>query len=62
LTPEQQEILERRGVLSPEEIHRLAGKTRKAMEADQGRGSCHSDYVDNDMAQALQLVQLRGSE
>jgi phosphomethylpyrimidine synthase len=62
LTPEQQEILERRGVLSPEEIHRLAGKTRKAMEADQGRGSCHSDYVDNDMAQALQLVQLRGTE
>jgi phosphomethylpyrimidine synthase len=31
LTPEQQEILARRGVLSPEEIHRLASKTRRAM-------------------------------
>jgi phosphomethylpyrimidine synthase len=31
LTPEQQEILAKRGVLSPEEIHRLASKTKKAM-------------------------------
>ena len=31
LTAEQQEILAKRGVLSPEEIHRLAGKTKAAM-------------------------------
>jgi len=31
LTPEQVKILESRGVLSPEEIHRLASKTKKAM-------------------------------
>ncbi|MEZ6235549.1 MAG: phosphomethylpyrimidine synthase [Phycisphaerales bacterium] len=31
LTAEQREILEKRGVLSPDEIHRLASKTKKAM-------------------------------
>jgi phosphomethylpyrimidine synthase len=31
LTPEQQEILAKRGVLSPDEIHRLASKVKKAM-------------------------------
>ena len=42
LTREQQEILEKRGVLSPAEIHELAGK-------------CHSDTVaDSDEAQRLQ--------
>src|SRR5262249_43243949 len=47
LTPEQQEILAKRGVLSPDEIHRLAAKTRKAVGADAGeKASCHSDYVD----------------
>ena len=61
LTPEQQEILERRGVLSPEEIHRLASKTRQAVGADEGKASCHSDYVDPDSARNVQgerLVQL----
>jgi len=61
LTPEQQEILERRGVLSPEEIHRLASKTRQAVGADAGKASCHSDYVDPDSARQVQgdrLVQL----
>ena len=33
LTPEQQEILAKRGVLSPEEIHKLASKTKAAMQA-----------------------------
>ncbi|MDX9910380.1 MAG: phosphomethylpyrimidine synthase ThiC [Phycisphaerales bacterium] len=33
LTPEQQEILAKRGVLSPDEIHKLASKTKKAMQA-----------------------------
>jgi phosphomethylpyrimidine synthase len=61
LTPEQQEILERRGVLSPEEIHRLASKTRQAVGADEGKASCHSDYVDPQSARQVQgerLVQL----
>jgi phosphomethylpyrimidine synthase len=61
LTPEQQEILERRGVLSPEEIHRLASKTRQAVGADEGKASCHSDYVDPDSARNVQgerMVQL----
>jgi phosphomethylpyrimidine synthase len=62
LTPEQREILEKRGVLSPEEIHRLASKTRKAVGADGSKGSCHSDYVEPQTAQQIQeqrLVQLR---
>lgn len=63
LTAEQQEILEKRGVLSPEEIHKLASKTRKVVGADAGKGSCHSDYVDTDAAKELQkdirLVQLQ---
>jgi phosphomethylpyrimidine synthase len=48
-------------VLSPEEIHRLAAKTRKAVAADTGKASCHSDYVDPEQAQTMQrerLVQL----
>jgi len=62
LTPEQREILEKRGVLSPEEIHRLASKTRKAVGAEGSKGSCHSDYVEPETAQQIQeqrLVQLR---
>ncbi|MCC6321194.1 MAG: phosphomethylpyrimidine synthase [Phycisphaerales bacterium] len=40
LTPEQQEILNKRGVLSPDEIHRLASKTKKTMGHGQSaRGS-----------------------
>jgi phosphomethylpyrimidine synthase len=61
LTAVQQEILAKRGVLPPEEIHRLAAKTRKALHADGGKASCHSDYVDPDSARRVQeerLVQL----
>ena len=61
LTAEQQEILSKRGVLSPEEIHKLASKTKKAVGADAGKASCHSDYVDPDAAKSVQgerLVQL----
>ncbi len=67
LTPEQQEILAKRGVLSPDEIHKLASKTKKAMvngskgapsassgSADEAKLSCHSDYVDPDTAKELQ--------
>jgi phosphomethylpyrimidine synthase len=71
LTPEQQEILNKRGVLSPEEIHKLASKTRKAMsgtglppgdsgdrKGDTAKLSCHSDYVDADEAKRKQESQL----
>ena len=63
LTDEQKEILEKRGVLSPEEIHRLASKTQKAVGADKGaKASCHSDFVEDDVvAQKVQekrLVQI----
>ncbi len=66
LTPEQQRILERRGVLAPDEIHRLAGKTKRAVGAESGeRAACHSDYVESDTAQRIQderLVQIRVPE
>jgi len=55
LTPEQQEILNKRGVLSPDEIHKLASKTKKAVGADAGKASCHSDYVDPDAAKNVQV-------
>jgi phosphomethylpyrimidine synthase len=62
LTPEQQQILEQRGYLSPEEIHKLASKTKAAVGVEEGeKASCHSDYVDADDAQQAQgevLVQL----
>ena len=54
LTPDQQEILAKRGVLSPDEIHKLAGKTRKAVGAEDNKASCHSDYVDSSAAQEIQ--------
>jgi phosphomethylpyrimidine synthase len=63
LTDEQKQILEQRGVLSPDEIHRLASKTKKVMasEGDEGNDdklSCHSDYVESDDAQQIQDQQL----
>lgn len=54
LTPEQQDILAKRGVLSPDELHRLAAKTKKVMTVDSDKASCHSDYVDPDTARQLQ--------
>ncbi len=59
LTPEQQAILQQRGVLSPDEIHRLAAKTKKAVGAEAGdKADCHSDYVDDETAKTLQAVEL----
>jgi phosphomethylpyrimidine synthase len=60
LTDEQREILEKRGVLSPAEIHKLAAKTKKAVGAEENKANCHSDYVDDSTAQRMQaeLVQL----
>ncbi|MET0789934.1 MAG: phosphomethylpyrimidine synthase ThiC, partial [Polyangiaceae bacterium] len=62
LTPVQREILEKRGVLSPDEIHRLASKTRKAVGAENSKAVCHSDVAEPQTAQQIQeqrLVQLR---
>jgi len=57
LTDEQQEILEKRGVLDPAEIHKLASKTKTTMDADDNKASCHSDYVDSDRARKIQAVE-----
>lgn len=65
LTAEQKEILEKRGVLSPEEIHKLASKTKKAVGDSADKASCHSDYVPADKAENIQqerLVQLRSKQ
>jgi phosphomethylpyrimidine synthase len=71
LTPEQQDILNKRGVLSPDEIHKLANKTKKAMtevgglaasaasnNSSREKLSCHSDYVDPDTAKRVQKEKL----
>ena len=60
-TDEQRALLERRGHLSPEEIHRLASKTKNAVGAEGGKAACHSDVLDDSAARAHQqqkLVQL----
>jgi phosphomethylpyrimidine synthase len=65
LNDEQRAILEKRGVLSPDEIHKLASKTRKAVGGVGEKAACHSDYVEPDTAQTIQdqkLVQLRVKE
>jgi len=62
LNAEQRAVLERRGVLSPEEIHRLASKTRRVVAAEPGhKAACHSDLASPTVAHDLQehLVQLR---
>ena len=53
LSAEQKEILEKRGVLSPDEIHKLASKTKKVVGADAGKADCHSDYVDEQTAKQI---------
>lgn len=55
LTEEQQKILEQRGYLSPEEIHKLASKVAKSVEAkEDGKAACHSDYADPEEAKRMQ--------
>ena len=62
LTPQQQEILKARGVLSPQEINALASKTKAQVGVQAGeKASCHSDYVDAEQAKQVQgehLVEL----
>jgi phosphomethylpyrimidine synthase len=62
LSTEQQAILEKRGVLNPDEIHRLASKTRNSLHADQEKASCHSDFVDADQAHQIQSEALQTKE
>ena len=60
LTADQQEILEKRGVLSPDEIHALANKVKRkkkgetAPDGEEEKASCHSDYVDPEEAKRIQ--------
>src|SRR5688572_20143056 len=54
LTEEQRAVLERRGNLPPEELHRLASKTRGRVGASVGeKAACHSDVADAERAQHL---------
>tara|TARA_Y100001933_G_scaffold265253_1_gene338235 strand:- start:7678 stop:9555 length:1878 start_codon:yes stop_codon:yes gene_type:complete len=66
LTAEQVEILEQRGHLSPEEIHKLASKTKKGVGADEAKAACHSDYIEDDeqakVIQQAKLVQVNVSK
>ena len=48
-------------MLSPEEIHKLASKAKGELPNEDGKASCHSDYVDPDEAKQIQsdtLIQL----
>jgi phosphomethylpyrimidine synthase len=55
LTIEQKEILEHRGVLTPEEVHKLASKVKGHVAmTTQGKASCHSDMADSDTAKSMQ--------
>jgi phosphomethylpyrimidine synthase len=55
LTAEQRALLEQRGVLSPEEIHALASKTRRAVGAAPGQqAACHSEVADDETAREVQ--------
>ncbi|MEM7628977.1 MAG: phosphomethylpyrimidine synthase ThiC [Planctomycetota bacterium] len=60
LTDEQRAILEQRGYLKPEEIHKLADKVKGKVPVadDAGKAACHSDYVDADEAKQMQGEQL----
>ncbi|MED5261305.1 MAG: phosphomethylpyrimidine synthase ThiC [Myxococcota bacterium] len=58
LTEEQREILERRGVLSAGELHRMASKTREGVGADEGKASCHSDVASGERARSFQRQKL----
>ncbi|MDX1564333.1 MAG: phosphomethylpyrimidine synthase ThiC, partial [Phycisphaeraceae bacterium] len=58
LSDEQKQILQQRGVLSPEDIHRLASKTKKSMETPDAQPACHSDRTDAERARELQDAQL----
>ncbi|MFO0746411.1 MAG: phosphomethylpyrimidine synthase [Myxococcota bacterium] len=60
LSPDQRAVLEKRGVLPAEEIHRLASKTKKAVGAEGHKAVCHSDVAEPDKALAIQSERLLG--
>ena len=62
LTDEQKEILQKRGVLSPAELHRLASKTRATMGEETDKAACHSDLTDSEQAISLQEENLGAEE
>ncbi len=62
LTQTQKEILQKRGVLTPDELHRLATKTRKQMNDEGGKAACHSDAVDETLAHTLQQERMPEEE
>jgi phosphomethylpyrimidine synthase len=54
LSSDQLKILENRGVLSEQDIQRLAEKTKRVMDIKAGRkAGCHSDTTTDDQAQYL---------
>jgi phosphomethylpyrimidine synthase len=60
LTLEQREILEKRDVLDPAEIHRLAHKIRSTVVPKSGdRAACHSEVASADDANLLQIEALK---
>jgi phosphomethylpyrimidine synthase len=54
LTEDQLAIVRKRGALSPEEVHRLANKTKQSVGAESGKAACHSDLADDGEARAIQ--------
>ncbi|MBQ17345.1 MAG: thiamine biosynthesis protein ThiC [Planctomycetaceae bacterium] len=59
LNDDQKQILEQRGVLSPDEIHKLAVKTQGTMQDEtDAPAPCHSDLTDGSDARQLQARQL----
>ncbi len=56
LSEEQKAILHQRGVLSPEELHRLANKTRERVHADEEKPGCHSDLAEESEALEIQTA------
>ena len=58
LSAEQKEILQKRGVLTPEQLHHLASKTRREMGGENEPAQCHSDLTaDAHVARDLQQGQ-----
>lgn len=61
LSADQRAVLEKRGVLPPEELHRLASKTKRAVGAEGHKAACHSDVADADSAERVQAASLVGT-
>jgi hypothetical protein len=62
ITEEQRTLLERRGYLEPDQIHRLAKRTSSAVGEASESPDCHSDYVSPESALEIQrekLVQIK---